>query len=185
MPWWGMLLRGWQAFVQKLLDAGKVFAIGADESLQLDGGVPDAGIGFIDAGTDAGVEIVDAAADGSEAGIEAAVQAEGHYEDEDQGGDDGGDGYANRPGERAGVKAVGEFHEIFGLRGAEAGFVSLGLTQQRYVKSHKGGSGSLPSQACCRLSVRMRSDGNLIDSGRGQDRTLRSPIDSWAIGILL
>ena len=152
MPWWGMLLRGWQAFVQKLLDAGKVFAIGADESLQLDGGVPDAGIGFIDAGTDAGVEIVDAAADGSEAGIEAAadgseagieaaVQAEGHYEDEDQGGDDGGDGYANRPGERAGVKAVGEFHEIFGLRGAEAGFVSFvhGLRVGRC--SHDGSGG--------------------------------------------
>ena len=62
---------------------------------------------------------------------------------------------------------------------------NMGLTQQRYVKSHKGGSGSLPSQACCRLSVRMRSDGKLVDPGRGQDRTLRTPIDSWAIGILL
>ena len=61
----------------------------------------------------------------------------------------------------------------------------MGLTQQRYVKFHKGGSGSLPSQACCRLSVRTRSDRKRVDSGRGQDRKLRTLIDFWAFGILL
>ncbi len=49
-------------------------------------------------------------------------------------------------------------------------------SNQKYVKSHKGASGSFPSQSCCRLSVRMRSRGKPVDSDSGIFFILPNPV---------